>query len=219
MPKIYIIAGPPGIGKSTSGGALVPEDAVILDPDQIAHRYKAQGFADYKDIGNLKFNNLVKKELFAGKDFGIELNLGFESHYDFVKSIKSFSNDNSIEVVLFFTDDINICYQRAERRHREGLHYVSRETIKEMYENTIPLLHAHFPIFTFVRIVNITDGEIPEVCLEYNGLKQEMTCAVNLPDWADKSIKQFLELQLRQKQSLSPARQQKQNRPRKRPRL
>ena len=91
MSRIFIIAGPPGIGKSTSGVDFIPENLNILDPEQIAQRYREQGFKDYKDIGNLRFNDLVKKELFAGSDFGIEFNLGFQSHYDFVKSVKNFN--------------------------------------------------------------------------------------------------------------------------------
>ena len=134
MPTIYFIAGPPGVGKSTSGSSFLPDDIEILDPDRIASRYKAQGFSDYKDIGNIKFNDLVKKQLFAGNDFAIELNLGFESHYDFLRSVKNFNSDNTIEVILFFTDDKKLCYQRAEQRHQEGLHYVNPETIKEMSE-------------------------------------------------------------------------------------
>jgi predicted ABC-type ATPase len=120
LPTVYFIAGPPGVGKSTSGASFLPDDIEILDPDRIASRYKAQGFSDYKDIGNMKFNDLVKKQLFAGNDFAIELNPGFESHYDFADSIKSFNSDNAIEVILFFTDDIKLCYQRAEQRHLEG---------------------------------------------------------------------------------------------------
>ena len=96
MPDIYIIAGPPGVGKSTTGSYYIPENLIILDPDKIAQRYREQGFKDYKDIGNLRFNELVRKELFTGKDFGIEINLGFQSHYDFVKSIKNFNSEQNI---------------------------------------------------------------------------------------------------------------------------
>ncbi|MGF1637979.1 MAG: hypothetical protein ACFCUU_12960 [Cyclobacteriaceae bacterium] len=109
MQSIFIIAGPPGVGKSTSGSYYIPENLPILDPDQIAQRYREQGFKDYKDIGNLKFNDLVRKELISGKDFGLEINLGFESHYDFVKSIKNFNPDQIIvNVLLFHTDDIEL---------------------------------------------------------------------------------------------------------------
>jgi predicted ABC-type ATPase len=42
LPRILIIAGPPGIGKSTSGSYYIPENLTILDPDQIAQRYRIQ---------------------------------------------------------------------------------------------------------------------------------------------------------------------------------
>jgi hypothetical protein len=66
LPTIYFIAGPPGVGKSTSGSSFLPDDIEILDPDRITSRYKAQGFSDYKDIGNIKFNDLVKNSYLPG---------------------------------------------------------------------------------------------------------------------------------------------------------
>lgn len=61
LAKIFIISGPPGIGKSTSGSYFVPENLTIIDPDQIAQRYREQGFQDYKDIGNLNSATLLKE--------------------------------------------------------------------------------------------------------------------------------------------------------------
>ena len=82
MASVYVIAEPPGIGKSTSGKLFIPDNVDILDADLIAHRYKEQGFQDYKDIGNIRYQDLVRRSLVSGEDFAIELNLGFQSHYD-----------------------------------------------------------------------------------------------------------------------------------------
>lgn len=49
---------------------------------------------DYKDIGNMRFQELV-----SNKDFSIELNLGFQSHYDLLKKMKAFNPENRIEVI------------------------------------------------------------------------------------------------------------------------
>lgn len=192
MPKVYIIAGPPGIGKSTSGAAMIPDEINILDPDRIADRYKTQGFADYKDIGNLKFNELLKKELFSGNDFAIELNLGFENHYDLVKSIKHFNNDNAIEVILFYTDDLEMCHQRVQERHASGLHLVSPGVIKEMYYNTIPLLHANFNLIASLSVLNATRNAGPRICLQFNRANKELITSNDLPVWAQNSIVDFI---------------------------
>jgi len=62
LAKIYIIAGPPGIGKSTAGRYFIPHDVDIFDPDEISNRYKQAGFVDYKDIGNLRFRDMTRQE-------------------------------------------------------------------------------------------------------------------------------------------------------------
>lgn len=124
----YIIPGPPGIGKSTSGADFIPNGISLLDADLIAHRYKEQGFVDYKDIENFRFQSVLRDYLVSGKDFAVELNLGFQSHYDLVKRLKNFDKENKIEVVLFHTNDLQLCLDRAKFRHENGLHLVPPET-------------------------------------------------------------------------------------------
>lgn len=192
MAKIYIIAGPPGIGKSTSGNSIVPKGIEILDPDLISSRYKAKGFIDYKDIGNIRFNELVRNKLFSENDFVIELNLGFQSHYDFVKSIKRFNLENTIDVILFFTDDIDLCLTRAELRHKAGLHLVKPKVIKEMYHNTMPLLQENFSWIDSIRAVSVVADEIPEVCLNFNKEKREVIRIGNQPSWVKNNLDPIL---------------------------
>lgn len=201
MATIYIIAGPPGVGKSTSGGSVVPNDLIILDPDQIANKYKTEGFDDYKDIGNLKFNDLVKKQLFTGNDFVIELNLGFQTHYDFVKSLKSFNNENTLEVILFYTDDINLCYQRAQIRYQSGLHYVDPNIIEQMYENTMPLLLKHISLVSKIIAVDVTGYDIPNICFEFNEATNQLVIKDNLPNWTKRELIPFLEDKIYRNQS------------------
>lgn len=223
MSRIFIIAGPPGIGKSTSGVDFIPENLTILDPDQIAQRYREQGFKDYKDIGNLRFNDLVKKELFAGSDFGIEINLGFQSHYDFVKSVKNFNPQrNTVKVVLFHTDDIYLCFQRARIRHERGLHLVPSEVIRQMYDNTIPLIKSNFSMLSSLIAVDVTGDELePEIKLKYERDSNALQISDKPPQWIESGLKDFLlsELQEKEKRSKSQSSTElkKSSRPRKGP--
>ncbi len=99
--NIYIIAGPPGIGKSTSGYRFVPTDISIIDQDLAAYHYRKDGFADYQQLATLKSNQQIKDFLFSQKDFALELNLGFQSHYDYLKSIANFNPENTVHLILF----------------------------------------------------------------------------------------------------------------------
>lgn len=43
--NIYLIAGPPGIGKSTNSLKVLPRKITIIDHDLAAYQYKKEGFA------------------------------------------------------------------------------------------------------------------------------------------------------------------------------
>ncbi|MXN93208.1 hypothetical protein GR160_18420 [Flavobacterium sp. Sd200] len=193
MATIYIIAGPPGIGKSTSGADFIPDEVSLLDADLIAHRYKEQGFVDYKDIGNWRFQSVLRDYLISGKEFAVELNLGFQSHYDLVRRLKNFNKENQIEVVLFHTNDLQLCLDRAKIRHENGLHLVPPETIFEMYHNTIPLLTENVDLFSSIIGIDVKEHSSSiEPFLQYDKLKQELKI-VEKPEWFTEKLSELLE--------------------------
>lgn len=169
--NIYIIAGPPGIGKSTSGYRFIPAEVPIIDQDLAAYQYRKEGFADYQHLATLKSNQQLKEYLFANKDLALELNLGFPSHYDYLKSIAAFNTANAVHLILFYTDSVNFCLTRAEVRHKKGGHLVKPEIIIEMYEQTFPLLKENLHLFKTFRFVDVSTTSIREVTPSY------------LPDW------------------------------------
>ncbi|PQA56752.1 hypothetical protein [Siphonobacter curvatus] len=78
--NIYVIAGPPGVGKSTNAVNFIPEHVPIIDQDLAGYQYKKQGFSDYKDLASVSANQKIRSQLFASEDFALELNLGLQSH-------------------------------------------------------------------------------------------------------------------------------------------
>ena len=197
MASVYVIAGPPGIGKSTSGNLFIPDNVDILDADMIAHRYKEQGFQDYKDIGNIRYQDMVRRSLVSGKDFAIELNLGFQSHYDFVRRIKAFNSENIFHIILYYTDDITICLNRAAERHTAGLHLVSPDTITEMYRNTFSLLMANFKIADEITFIDVRPFDEPSACGRWMNPLETITLSEVTPDWMER-LKVMLEPHLQQ---------------------
>jgi predicted ABC-type ATPase len=169
--NIYIIAGPPGIGKSTSGYRFVPAEIPIIDQDLAAYQYRKEGFTDYQHLATLKSNQQIKDFLFAETDFALELNLGFLSHYDYLKSIASFNPTNSIHLILFYTNNVEFCLTRAETRYKDGGHLVKPEIVREMFEQTFPLLKENLPIFKTFRFINVSQISILEVTTQ------------NIPTW------------------------------------
>ncbi|RRA98663.1 hypothetical protein [Larkinella rosea] len=170
---IYLIAGPPGIGKSTNAKEFIPVGIPIIDQDLAAYQYKKRGFTDYQDIASLTTNQKTREFLINKEDFALELNLGFPSHYAYLKSIAAFDWSNQINLLLFFTDDLNLCIDRAKIRHLSGGHEVKQEIIEEMYASTIPLFKENKSLFHGIRLLDVSDSAI----IEHTANRSD------LPDW------------------------------------
>lgn len=99
--NIYFIAGPPGIGKSTYGRELIPVQIPIVDHDLAAYEYKKKGISDYSELASLKANEFIKNCLTNKNDFGLELNLGYQSHYDYLHALVASNKKVIIHLILF----------------------------------------------------------------------------------------------------------------------
>ena len=159
---IHVIAGPPGIGKSTNGKNFIPRRTPIIDQDLAGYQYKKQGFADYQDLASLTTRQKIKDFLFAKKTFALELNLGFVSHYNYLRSIAGFNPANQIHLLLFFTDNLTLCIDRARVRYLSGGHEVKQDIIEEMYTATIPLFEQNKALFSGIRLIDVQNTTVIE---------------------------------------------------------
>ncbi|MDQ1085614.1 hypothetical protein [Siphonobacter sp. SORGH_AS_1065] len=124
-------------------------------------------------MASVSTNQKIRNHLFSGEDFALELNLGFQSHYDYLNSIAAFDRSNLIHLLLFFTNDIQLCLDRANLRFLSGGHEVKPDIIQEMYAATIPLFQTYQDIFSSVLFINVNNSQIEEVLFSDDPL----------PDW------------------------------------
>jgi hypothetical protein len=184
MPTLYIIAGPPGIGKSTNAHDFLLQSAgEILNHDKLNLYYKNKGFLDYEDLSNLKANDFIQEKLRLNTNFGVELNLGLESHYDFIHHIRKNHPNYSIAVMLFFTDEIELCLIRAKLREQSGGHIVEEKVIREMYKNSIPLLRTHVHLINQLLFIHVDFFKIELVYEGYYPNHNREFISKYLPKW------------------------------------
>lgn len=62
MPTTYIIAGPPGVGKSWGGHYFVNPQIDVLNHDHIALRYKNADATDFQKIAGQKAKEFVNNK-------------------------------------------------------------------------------------------------------------------------------------------------------------
>lgn len=148
MPILYIIAGPPGVGKSTNSEDILPPSIPVLNHDKLNAEYKYRQVIDYEERANLRANAFIKESLLQKADFGIELNLGSDGHYDFLRWIKKFYPHYQIHVILFFTNDLQLCLDRALLREQA--------VIRRMYQNTLGLLRQNITLVAHLQLIDVT---------------------------------------------------------------
>ena len=196
MSHVHIIAGPPGIGKSTRGSEFIDPELEILNKDEIRHRYRNKGYADYNEYSLQKVRSTVLQNLIKAKDFALELNLGFEHQYNYALSMKRFSNEVKLNVILFFTDHVQLCQDRAIQRFKKGLHLVKPDIIEQMYHNTIPLLKANFHAID--RLIMLDATEDNDVLLQgiYSKAAGQIKVFNKSADWFGNDVLPFIKEQL-----------------------
>lgn len=173
--NIYLIAGPPGVGKSTNAKKMIPKRVSIIDQDLAGYQYKKLGFSDYQGLASMNTNRKIRENLFTNQNFALELNLGFDSHYDYLKSIASAAASKKIHLLLFFTDFLDLCVDRAKLRHVSGGHEVKPEVVTEMYASTMPLFLQNQNLFDSVRLIDVTYDTIIEPTCKTNPLPAWVT--------------------------------------------
>lgn len=83
MSVINIIAGPPGIGKSTNGSDYIDENLDVLNEDEMRFRYKAKGYADYNEYSIYRARDIIRRKLIRNENIALELNLGYPHQYEY----------------------------------------------------------------------------------------------------------------------------------------
>jgi predicted ABC-type ATPase len=191
MSQIFVLAGPPGVGKSTAGFEFVDPDLEILNEDEMAFKYRTQGYPDYKEHAIHRFTQAIRTKLIRNEDIALELNLGYPEHYDYILSAKKFNSDNLLHIILFYTDDLQVCVERAKFRFESGRHLVTPETIREMYSNTLPLLHSNLKHIDSINFIDAGGAE-PMPIAVYDHLKNELQIKEKECAWFNENVCPFI---------------------------
>ena len=151
LPKLYIIAGCNGAGKTTASFTILPEVLgckEFINADEIA-----KGLSPFQpesvamQAGRImlaRMDELLQK----GETFAFETTLATKSYKQKIELAQA--NGYEVTLLFFWLDSPNIAKKRVAQRVAEGGHNIPLETIERRYYNGIANLFT-----IYIDMVNI----------------------------------------------------------------
>ena len=143
LPKLYIIAGCNGAGKTTASFTILPEVLhckEFINADEIA-----KGLSPFQpenvamQAGRImlaRMDELLQK----GETFAFETTLATKSYKQKIEWAQA--NGYEVTLLFFWLDSPNMAKKRVAQRVAEGGHSIPSETIERRYHNGIANLFA-----------------------------------------------------------------------------
>ncbi len=158
-PMLYILAGPNGIGKTTSFYNYVPQNIKFINADDLAKQFRESlGDINVQEIANgeatMQMNQLIAKK----ESFGFETNLADNETWKFIENIQLIGYE--IVINYFCVDNVQTCINRVLNRVKEGGHFVRHDIVRMRYENGLKLLKHYFELPDFLILTNNSDAPI-----------------------------------------------------------
>lgn len=143
-PTIYVIAGPNGIGKTTSDFDIIPDTTPIINSDEIAAEVKRTGLitGNTQEYANREALRVVDDYLTKRTSFGIESNLCDLDTWKFLLNIQD--TGYRLYVIYISTENLDTLNTRINNRVKEGGHYIRPDIVEERYYSGLKLLNHYF---------------------------------------------------------------------------
>lgn len=184
-PEIYVIAGPNGIGKTTSAFDLIPANIPIINSDEIAAAVRDAGLinTNTQEYGNREANRLISEYLEQKNTFAIETNLSDTDTWKFL--IETQKTGYNINVIYLSTDHLHLLNARIDQRVLAGEHYVRPDIVEERYVNSLNLLNHYFKIPDQIQLFD--NSKSLQLVAE---IKKGQILELNdpLPAWVEKHL-------------------------------
>lgn len=151
MPRLYVISGCNGAGKTTASYTVLPDMLKcreFVNADEIA-----RGLSPFNpesvaiEAGRLmlaRMNELLNE----GVDFAFETTLATRSYSSFIKRAQK--RDYYVSLVYFWLESPELAIDRVKMRVASGGHNIQEEVIRRRYKNGIRnLFNLYIPICDF----------------------------------------------------------------------
>lgn len=159
MPKLYILGGANGVGKTTWYQTGIEQKYItaelpFINVDTIVLKelggYTPENIAKGEQLARERMSALIREN----KDFMIESNLSKTSDYDWISAMRK----QGYDTVLFFlgTENVQINKERVQQRVLEGGHDIPPSLIEHRFQIGLSYLKSKILEFTESTLIDVS---------------------------------------------------------------
>jgi len=196
MPTLYVIAGPNGIGKTTSSYDVIPFNTPIINSDEIAKEIRNTGIilsGNTQEYSNSEAIRLMEEQRKLNNSFAIETNLADVDTWKFLLEIQK--SGYTVHVLYMSTDNLDVLNQRIKERVQLGDHFVNPSIVEERYINGLNLLNHYF---SKPDRLQLFDNSVKVQLLADIKQGKIIHTIEKLPDWITKYLGQHFQQNYKQ---------------------
>ncbi len=184
-PDLFVIAGPNGIGKTTSSFDIIPAQIPIINSDEIANAVRNSGMisVNTQEFSNREATRLMNEYLEQKKSFAIETNLADVDTWKFL--LETQKQGFTLNIIYLSTDSLDLLNDRINARVLAGEHYIRPDIVEERYLNGLKLLNHYFEKPDSLQLFD-NSATLVLVADLYQGKIQTLNTPV--PEWVEKYL-------------------------------
>jgi predicted ABC-type ATPase len=189
MPTIFVIAGPNGIGKTTSFYDFLPGNIPVINSDEIAKEAKAKELisSNTQEYSNREASRLIDEQISKQNSFAIETNLADVETWKFLIKLRELGYE--LNVVYISTDQVKLLNDRITERVLQGDHYVRPDIVEQRYISGLKLLNHYF---IYPDVLKLFDNSRVMTQVAEFRTGEIVTLAEHLPHWVNLHFGDFL---------------------------
>jgi predicted ABC-type ATPase len=208
-PRVYVLAGVNGAGKSSIGGAILQNAGIeFFNPDTVARTFHSAGLVMTQQEANAaawqQGRRLLVRAIEEGKDFAFETTLGGNTIPALLKKAAS----KGLEVRIWYVglEGAELHVARVRSRVELGGHDIPEDKVRERYARSRTNLIELLPNLTELKVFDNSvegdpqKGHSPAPALLLHQKKREIVslCAISsVPQWAKPIVQAAMRLSAR----------------------
>jgi predicted ABC-type ATPase len=205
-PRIYVLAGVNGAGKSSIGGAMLQKAAIeFFNADAVARTFRSAGLAMTQQEANAaawqQGRRLLVRAIEEGKDFAFETTLGGNTIPALLKTAVS----QGLEVRIWYVglEGAELHIARVRSRVELGGHDIPEGKVRERYARSRTNLIELLPNLTELKVFDNTEegdpqkghSPAPRILLHLKKRKIVSLCDLDsVPQWAKPIVQAAMQL-------------------------